>query len=644
MSYHTRAKMRLLVSIVTLFAILPGLALDFQIKAKPQEMTAGTYQNVRFEIIVGDEGIKKSGGVRIELPVAYLETAPYFWDRPQTDLPEVRGYVKAESSRKAELGIKLYGASGGIIECEIEEGEIEPGGTISIVYSGIVQSFTWKMPVRCQWRKIREDGWNDISVAPVLGFLPQKQEVLLSVSPAIVNSGEDFDQTVVALDKFGNLAERYRGTVSFTCTDSEASLPKSYTFTQEDAGVHVFKGIQYKTPGFQCITVSDGILKSRSNYSSVSVSPPKRKILFGETHFHTGTGMGHQAFTETRAGGDHRGHFITQKEAYSYIRDVMSLDFASAADHDVKALDEKIWKLCQDVTDSFNEPKRFTTFYAYEWTAVPNVGHHLVMYKDSEGKALNHFDYNTKPALWEALDKQNAPALVIPHCMWAQPDHGIWDDINNKYQRIGEIYSLWNNRFLLQPADDVQRFEIGINDKWSYQYAWNKGHRIGVLGSSDNHTGHPGMNNYTVDMQHPSGLAAVYATENTREAIWEAFQARRVYATTGTRIYLDFTSDGRFMGEEYSTDKAPQFSVKVGGTNRIVSVEIVKHDSSGYHTIREEKPESETAIFRFTDKDFKEDSFYYVRVTQIDEPKRGAWAYPTCEMAWSSPIWIEFKK
>jgi hypothetical protein len=53
-----------------------------------------------------------------------------------------------------------------------------------------------------------------------------------------------------------------------------------------------------------------------------------------------------------------------------------------------------------------------------------------------------------------------------------------------------------------------------------------------------------------------SGLAAVWATENTREALWDAIKRKEVYATTGTRIKVRMFGGWDFMPGD---DQRPDF-------------------------------------------------------------------------------------
>jgi hypothetical protein len=287
-----------------------------------------------------------------------------------------------------------------------------------------------------------------------------------------------------------------------------------------------------------------------------------------------------------------------------------------------------MWRRSQDITQSFYEPGSFTTFFAYEWTSW-QTGHRLVMYRDYGHGIYRWIDqlYDTPEELWNALDQQGAPYLSIPHLMgeWADKFevHPLWTQINNEGQRVGEIHSHHNHR-------NAQRFEIGPDDTWSYQHAWHLGHRIGLIGSSDNHLGTPGINNFTPRIGQAGGLAVVLAEHNDRDSIWDAMWNRRTYATTGTRIYLDFQIDGHQMGEEYASTGDPAISATVAGTGALAAVELIKHDHAGYAVLHTEQPEGDLCTFELVDEDFETDSFYYVRVTQVDG-----------EMAWSSPTWVD---
>lgn len=78
--------------------------------------------------------------------------------------------------------------------------------------------------------------------------------VVTAVSDAVAGTSQAM--TITAYDAFGNLAVDYSGTVVFSSSDPQATLPYYYTFTAADAGTHTFS-IALRTAGTQSLTVRD---------------------------------------------------------------------------------------------------------------------------------------------------------------------------------------------------------------------------------------------------------------------------------------------------------------------------------------------------------------------------------------------------
>lgn len=90
--------------------------------------------------------------------------------------------------------------------------------------------------------------------------------------PASTTSGAPQNFTVTAMDPYGNPATGYTGTVHFTSSDAQATLPPNYNFTLADAGVHTFSAT-LKTAGTQAITATDTVTATiTGTQSGISVS------------------------------------------------------------------------------------------------------------------------------------------------------------------------------------------------------------------------------------------------------------------------------------------------------------------------------------------------------------------------------------
>jgi len=130
-------------------------------------------------------------------------------------------------------------------------------------------------------------------------------------------------------------------------------------------------------------------------------------------------------------------------------------------------------------------------------------------------------------------------------------------------------------------------------------------YKFGVVGSTDSHTGlsaigednffgkHSGGEPSPERMLHPftktdqgvfqgwetvaSGLAAVWAIDNTREAIWDAMARKEVYGSTGTRLMVRFFGGWNYTSDDLNS-RQPAFrgyekGVPMGGDLPLQSVD-----------------------------------------------------------------------
>ena len=89
-----------------------------------------------------------------------------------------------------------------------------------------------------------------LTAGPLAGF-----EIESNVAPIM---GTPFTVNVKAIDELGETVSDYTGTIRFSSTDPEATLPNDYTFRAEDLGEHEFSlAVTFLSPGEQLLLVTD---------------------------------------------------------------------------------------------------------------------------------------------------------------------------------------------------------------------------------------------------------------------------------------------------------------------------------------------------------------------------------------------------
>lgn len=278
-----------------------------------------------------------------------------------------------------------------------------------------------------------------------------------------------------------------------------------------------------------------------------------RTVFFGDIHNHCGVSYGHGPLEDALENGALQLDFlaVTGHAGWPDMDD-LPLPEAITAYHQEGI--ERLWKNWEQYverTQAFNQPGVLATFFSYEYhsfrfgdrtvvTPIPPKSPELPDTPESFGELLKRFD---------AHDEQ---ALLLPHHIGYQKGYrGVnWDSVTDEASPLVEIYSLHGLAETDEGALAPYLHTMGpLNGGQTMQSGLAQGHRFGVTASTDHHSAHPGSYGY--------GCTAVWATELSRPAIWEALLARRTYAITGDRITLSFAVNGAPLGSRVAASPAP---------------------------------------------------------------------------------------
>ena len=528
------------------------------------ELIVSQPTTVAFEFEIGEQPVVEGGRLMV------VWRWPFDWSDLQTDDPSGDGFMRTEfvaGGEAAADSVKLeadYKWIAGIepwhhtITIKVVEGELRRGDKVRLVCGDTSGGGRgWCAPT-CAARRARflmliDHAGNGKRIrlveTPAFRVLPVKAVRLVAFSSSDATVGEPFEVTVRSEDCWGNPTKP----IAPTSLASRGSAVEVERLANGDTDPPIEKfHVTASEPGDVCFTAASGDLAARTNAIRVHEEQPPLQLFWGDVH---------SGQTEIGCGAG------SLAEHYAFGRDCAGLQFTThqANDHYV-TLDE--WNHTREVTDAFYEPGRYVPFLGCEWSALTkDGGDRNVFYLHDEPRLRrsDRFfvesepdpepDVRTGPEFVEAFSDLEVLVNIhvggrMTNLDWHAP----------KIEKLCEIHSTHGT------------------SEWFVHDVLSRGYRVGITAGTDGVMGRPGA-------CHPgrrlirnlrNGLTAVYAKELTRESLWDAFQERRCYATTGERIRLWFEVSGAAMGSEIQADSKPAASFQVGGTAAIERVELLR--------------------------------------------------------------------
>ena len=221
----------------------------------------------------------------------------------------------------------------------------------------------------------------------------------------------------------------------------------------------------------------------------------------------------------------------------------------------------------------------FPMFLGYEWQGAGLDGDHNVFFLDEGDIHL--------PRRYEDLAKgyEGQNVIGIPHHLAYEVGHRgkNWDTHVAWFSPFAEIKSQHgSSEYGITDMAMDRHIHMGPRTGGTSVFdGLNKGHKVGIIASGDNHV---------VPADQINGIAGVWAKANTKEAIWDAIQNKRVFGCSQNRIDVWFDIDNYPMGstlEKGNTHKTAH--VEVNANSKIKHVELIHNGDTTQIYVHNEK-------------------------------------------------------
>jgi len=373
---------------------------------------------------------------------------------------------------------------------------------------------------------------------------------LSAIAPSDIELGSEFPLQLKASDKWGNPAQKYRGSVEVSSPGLVLPGGNTLDFSENDEGVRRIEGSIFTEEGATSIDLEDreNNLVARSNQIRISRQLPTLKLFWGDPH----SGQ----IGDASKIGDY----------FSYARDISALDFAGYQRNDAQHSTDE-YELQQVEEKAFHEPGRFVPLPGFEWSgSLEAGGHHNVYFGrfDQPMKRWNGAERLGRP------DESDLPHVRDLHDYYRGTDTVITPHVGGTHADLQ-----WHDPSL-EPCVEVTSTHGSF--EWILKESIERRYEMGFVGGNDCHTGRAGDDRpgYQERRYSKGGLTGIYAEELTLKGILEGMKAKRVYATTGARIRASVTVDGHFIGEKYSCGNECEIKVDVEGTGPLERIEVYR--------------------------------------------------------------------